>query len=154
MGGLLADLDLAAVGAVALLAALVVLVAVKRKRREFKLHVDALQQQRSANAAHAAASGAASAAAQKRPGAVFGKWTRAEVAQHDKATDLWLIIQDKRTKEHKVYDMTAYVEEHPGGYAILNSAGGDATEGFHGPQHPPTVFDLLPDYCIGTLVDP
>jgi hypothetical protein len=32
--------------------------------------------------------------------------------------------------------------------------GGDASEGFHGPQHPPTVHELVKDYCIGTLTDP
>ena len=32
----------------------------------------------------------------------------------------------------QVYDVTAYVEEHPGGDAILNNAGGDSTEGFFG----------------------
>nr|XP_034580847.1 uncharacterized protein LOC117844198 [Setaria viridis] len=32
----------------------------------------------------------------------------------------------------KVYDVTAYVEEHPGGDAILNNAGDDSTEGFFG----------------------
>uniref|UniRef100_A0A0E0QIF8 Cytochrome b5 heme-binding domain-containing protein n=2 Tax=Oryza TaxID=4527 RepID=A0A0E0QIF8_ORYRU len=31
-----------------------------------------------------------------------------------------------------VYDVTSYVEEHPGGDAILNNAGGDSTEGFFG----------------------
>lgn len=36
----------------------------------------------------------------------------------------------------------------------LLTAGGDATEGFHGPQHPPTVHELIKDYCIGTLKDP
>jgi cytochrome b involved in lipid metabolism len=32
----------------------------------------------------------------------------------------------------KVYDVTSYVEEHPGGDAILNNAGDDSTEGFFG----------------------
>jgi cytochrome b involved in lipid metabolism len=32
----------------------------------------------------------------------------------------------------QVYDVTPYVEEHPGGDAILNNAGGDSTEGFFG----------------------
>ena len=32
----------------------------------------------------------------------------------------------------QVYDVTAYVEEHPGGDDILNNAGGDSTEGFFG----------------------
>jgi cytochrome b involved in lipid metabolism len=33
---------------------------------------------------------------------------------------------------NQVYDVTPYVEEHPGGDAILNNAGGDSTEGFFG----------------------
>lgn len=85
---------------------------------------------------------------------VIGTWTREEVAQHNKEQDLWLIIRDQDSKELKVYDLTDYVEEHPGGLSILNNAGGDATEGFHGPQHPPTVHELVKDYCIGTLKDP
>ena len=38
-----------------------------------------------------------------------------------------------------MYDLTQYVDEHPGGDSILNNVGGDSTEGFHGPQHPATV---------------
>ena len=54
----------------------------------------------------------------------------------------------------QVYDVTAYVEEHPGGNAIFTHAGDDCTPGFLGPQHPPTVFDLVEEYCIGWLEDP
>ena len=43
----------------------------------------------------------------------------------------------------QVYDVTSYFEHHPGGDAILTNAGGDCTEGFHGIQHPPTVYDLV-----------
>lgn len=32
----------------------------------------------------------------------------------------------------QVYDVTPYVEEHPGGDAILAHAGDDSTEGFYG----------------------
>jgi len=32
----------------------------------------------------------------------------------------------------QVYDVTPYVEEHPGGDAILNNAGRDSTAGFYG----------------------
>lgn len=53
----------------------------------------------------------------------------------------------------QVYDVSSYVDEHPGGLAILKNAGGDATEGFHGPQHPPRVFDIIDDFLIGHLVD-
>lgn len=31
-----------------------------------------------------------------------------------------------------MYDVTSYVEEHPGGDAILAHAGDDSTEGFYG----------------------
>lgn len=85
---------------------------------------------------------------------VVGRWTRAEVAQHRSADDLWLIIREEGSGSLKVYDLTDYVEEHPGGMAILYNAGGDASEGFHGPQHPPTVHELIKDYCIGDLADP
>ena len=49
--------------------------------------------------------------------------------------------------------MTPFVDEHPGGLTILSNAGGDATEGFYGPQHPPTVNDAVEQYHIGYLVE-
>jgi predicted heme/steroid binding protein len=71
--------------------------------------------------------------------------SREEVAKHAAEKDCWLII------DGKVYDVTSYVEEHPGGDSILNNAGRDSTQGFHGPQHPARVFDIIDDFCIGTL---
>ncbi|CAN4094421.1 unnamed protein product [Withania somnifera] len=53
-------------------------------------------------------------------------YSKAEVALHNKRTDCWIIIKDK------VFDVTSYVEEHPGGDAILDHAGDDSTEGFYG----------------------
>jgi cytochrome b involved in lipid metabolism len=76
---------------------------------------------------------------------VLKEYTPAEVAQHNSQEDVWIIVKGK------VYDVTPYVEEHPGGLAILKNAGGDATEGFHGPQHPPRVFDIIDDFLIGKL---
>ncbi|KAI3933933.1 hypothetical protein MKW92_016168 [Papaver armeniacum] len=72
-------------------------------------------------------------------------YTRAEIALHNKRTDCWIIIKNK------VFDVTPYVEEHPGGDAILVHAGDDSTEGFYGPQHGTRVFDLIDDFCIGEL---
>lgn len=40
---------------------------------------------------------------------------------------------------------------HPGGLSILNNVGGDSSAGVHGPQHPPTVFDVLEKYLIGEI---
>ncbi|EES14944.1 hypothetical protein BDA96_07G127400 [Sorghum bicolor] len=72
-------------------------------------------------------------------------FTKEEISKHNTRKDCWIIIKDK------VYDVTPYVEEHPGGDAILNNAGGDSTEGFFGPQHGTRVFDIIEDFCIGQL---
>ncbi|XP_042058470.1 cytochrome B5-like protein [Salvia splendens] len=74
------------------------------------------------------------------------EYTKADVSSHNKRTDCWIIIKDK------VYDVTSYVEEHPGGDAILVHAGDDSTEGFFGPQHATRVFDMIEDFHIGNLV--
>lgn len=63
-----------------------------------------------------------------------------EVAKHDTADDLWLIL------DGKVYDFTAYYRLHPGGEAILRNAGKDSTEGFNGNQHPVRVHDMVSIY--------
>ncbi|KAF5743001.1 Cytochrome B5-like protein n5 ATCB5LP CB5LP [Tripterygium wilfordii] len=72
-------------------------------------------------------------------------YSKADVSLHNKRTDCWIIIKDK------VYDVTSYVEEHPGGDAILTHAGDDSTEGFFGPQHATRVFDMIDDFYIGNL---
>ncbi|GJQ14476.1 hypothetical protein GpartN1_g6267.t1 [Galdieria partita] len=76
------------------------------------------------------------------------KFTSAEVSFHNHRDDLWLVI------DRKVYDFTSFVEDHPGGDAILRYAGGDATVGFKGPQHPARVWDMIPEYFIGELESP
>ncbi|GIL75476.1 hypothetical protein Vretifemale_5257, partial [Volvox reticuliferus] len=83
----------------------------------------------------------------------FGIYTLDQVAQHNKRDDAWIIVQHKETKEYRVYDITDYVDEHPGGESILKNIGGDATEGFHGPQHPITTYVLVEEYCIGKLAE-
>jgi len=51
----------------------------------------------------------------------------------------------------KVYDITSYITSHPGGDSILNNVGDDSSEGFHGPQHPPSALDVLAEFYIGDL---
>ncbi|XP_004287474.1 PREDICTED: cytochrome B5-like protein [Fragaria vesca subsp. vesca] len=72
-------------------------------------------------------------------------YTKAEVALHNKRTDCWVIIKNK------VYDLTPYVEVHPGGDAILAHAGDDSTIGFYGPQHASLVYDMVHEFYIGDL---
>lgn len=54
----------------------------------------------------------------------------------------------------QVYDVSSYVDHHPGGDAIFTHAGDDCTEGFHGIQHPPTVFDVSWQHVGGPTIGP
>ncbi|CAM9286164.1 unnamed protein product [Ectocarpus sp. 12 AP-2014] len=75
----------------------------------------------------------------------IGPFTAEEVARHSSDDDAWIIV------DGKVYDVTSYLHQHPGGDAILRNAGGDSTEGMHGPQHPPSAMEILQTLYIGLL---
>ncbi len=78
-------------------------------------------------------------------------FTTAEIAEHNTETDCWLLIDEK------VYDATDYIASHPGGTAILQGCGTDATTIFEtrpmgsGTPHSNNAEDLLKDYYIGSL---
>ena len=75
--------------------------------------------------------------------------TAAEVAQHVKDTgDLWVIIEDK------VYDLTRWEKQHPGGYLPLRAmAGKDCTEPFDN-FHPARVWETqLPAFYAADVTD-
>jgi len=72
-------------------------------------------------------------------------WRSLDVKPHNKATDLWLVI------DNKVYDVTDFVEDHEGGMAILRKGGLDNTKGFNGAQHPAKVHEMIDEYFIGVL---
>ncbi|ORX43884.1 cytochrome b5 [Hesseltinella vesiculosa] len=75
-------------------------------------------------------------------------YTYEEVAVHNKREDLWMII------DKKVYDITKFVDEHPGGEEVLIDEGArDATTPFEDVGHSPDARDLLEQYLIGE-VDP
>ena len=88
---------------------------------------------------------ATTAAAAKQKAVELQTYTKEEVAKHCKEDDAWIVV------DGKVYDVTEFVPLHPGGDSILNHVGGDSTEGFKGPQHPASVWDLLLKYHIGEL---
>ena len=74
------------------------------------------------------------------------EWTVEEVARHSRASDLWLII------DGAVFDVTDFVEEHPGGLeALMKRPGQDNSEGFNGPQHPEKVHQLIGEFYVGRL---
>lgn len=77
----------------------------------------------------------------------------AEVARHAAKEDCWLAI------EGKVYDVTEFIEsaKHPGGAAILEGCGKDATELFNTrpmgskTPHSEKARGFLPQFYIGEL---
>ena len=75
-------------------------------------------------------------------------YTLAQVALHPNAASCWTVVQGS------VYDMTNWIERHPGGErAILGMCGKDGTQDFmdeHGGQGRPERE--LAKYKIGTLV--
>ncbi|CAG8978070.1 hypothetical protein HYALB_00000742 [Hymenoscyphus albidus] len=73
-------------------------------------------------------------------------FTYAEVSSHSGKKDLYMVIHDK------VYDTTAFVDEHPGGEEVLLDVGGqDATEAFEDVGHSDEAREILDGLLIGDL---
>eukprot|EP00250_Pteridium_aquilinum_P000276 c1030_g1_i1 orf=252-650(-) len=73
-------------------------------------------------------------------------YTLQEVSEHATSQDCWLIIGGK------VYDVTKFLEEHPGGDDVLLSATGkDATDDFEDVGHSTTARNMLKDYYVGDI---
>ncbi|KAL2758001.1 hypothetical protein ACRALDRAFT_1029084 [Sodiomyces alcalophilus JCM 7366] len=62
-----------------------------------------------------------------------------EVAKHDSAASCWIVLHGK------VYDVTDYLADHPGGSSVLlRWAGKDATAEYSKVHSPSTVLETLP----------
>ncbi|XP_073321182.1 cytochrome b5 type B [Pagrus major] len=73
-------------------------------------------------------------------------YTLEEIRVHNMCNDTWLIIHDK------IYDITGFLEEHPGGEEVLlEQAGADATESFEDVGHSTDAREMLQQYFIGEL---
>lgn len=73
-------------------------------------------------------------------------YTLEDIRVHNMSNDTWLIIHDK------VYDITSFLEEHPGGEEVLlEQAGADATESFEDVGHSSDAREMLTQYYIGEL---
>jgi len=72
-------------------------------------------------------------------------FSRDEVAKNTTEDSLWFII------DSKVYDVTDFVDAHPGGESVLKQvAGTDATEAFYN-LHRQEVLQKYSSLCIGTI---
>lgn len=73
-------------------------------------------------------------------------FTFEQVAEHNTPQDAWIVI------DGKVYDVTTFVEEHPGGDEIvLDLAGQDGTEAFNDIGHSDDAVEMLKDLLVGSL---
>ncbi|KAG8342570.1 Cytochrome b5 like Heme Steroid binding domain [Trypanosoma vivax] len=69
-----------------------------------------------------------------------------EVRKHVTEDDLWLVINGR------VYDVSTYVDQHPGGVdTLIGVAGKDGTADFESVGHSESARELLERHCIGTL---
>lgn len=73
-------------------------------------------------------------------------YTFEQVAEHNTPEDAWLIV------DGKIYDVTKFVEDHPGGdEIILDLAGQDGTEAFNDIGHSEEAVGMLKDLLVGSL---
>ncbi|XP_047646352.1 cytochrome b5 type B [Phacochoerus africanus] len=69
-----------------------------------------------------------------------------EVAKRNSSKELWLVIHGR------VYDVTRFMNEHPGGEEVLmEQAGRDATESFEDVGHSSDAREMLKQYYIGDV---
>uniref|UniRef100_A0A3B4XBN0 Cytochrome b5 n=1 Tax=Seriola lalandi dorsalis TaxID=1841481 RepID=A0A3B4XBN0_SERLL len=83
--------------------------------------------------------------AEKSPDGV--KYYRlSEIEEQNTFKSTWIIIHNK------VYDVTKFLEEHPGGEEVLREqAGGNATESFEDVGHSSDAREMAADMVIGEL---
>ncbi|KAF4513872.1 UNVERIFIED_CONTAM: hypothetical protein B566_EDAN017208 [Ephemera danica] len=71
-----------------------------------------------------------------------------EVEKNNDSKKTWLVIHNS------VYDVTSFLNEHPGGEEVLlEQAGKDGTESFEDVGHSTDARELMKKYKIGELVE-
>ncbi|XP_011089102.1 cytochrome b5-like [Sesamum indicum] len=69
-----------------------------------------------------------------------------EVAQHNTREDCWLVLFEK------AYDVTAFIDEHPGGDdLLLNVTGKDATPEFKAACHTFNAWSMMERLYVGEV---
>ncbi|MQL87139.1 hypothetical protein Taro_019675 [Colocasia esculenta] len=73
-------------------------------------------------------------------------YTLADVSKHNTPEDCWIVIGGK------VYDVTKFLEDHPGGDEVLLSATGkDATDDFEDVGHSTSASAMMDEYYVGEI---
>ncbi|NP_001295135.1 cytochrome b5 isoform B [Solanum lycopersicum] len=73
-------------------------------------------------------------------------FTMEEASEHNTKDDCWVVI------DGKVYDVSSYLDEHPGGDdVLLGVTGQDATDEFEDAGHSKSARELMEKFFIGEL---
>ncbi|KAK4764452.1 hypothetical protein SAY87_013890 [Trapa incisa] len=84
--------------------------------------------------------------AEKKMPTITRMFTMQEASRHSSRDDCWIVI------DGKVYDVSSYLDEHPGGDdVVLDATGKDATDEFEDAGHSKEARELLETFCIGEL---
>ncbi len=74
------------------------------------------------------------------------QYTLTDVAPHNSRSDCWTVI------DNNVYNITNFIDIHPGGSEIIRACGVDASALFASVRdHDQQAVQTLPTYKIGTL---
>ncbi|KAK4573957.1 hypothetical protein RGQ29_031765 [Quercus rubra] len=73
-------------------------------------------------------------------------YTLAQISEHNSRKDCWLVI------EGRVFDVTKFLEDHPGGDEVLLSATGkDATDDFEDVGHSSSARAMMDEFYVGDI---
>ncbi|GAV03093.1 hypothetical protein RvY_13573 [Ramazzottius varieornatus] len=76
----------------------------------------------------------------------LSKYSWDDVSSHNTKDSTWMVINGK------VYDVTKFLEEHPGGEEVLlENAGRDGTEPFEDVGHSTDAREMMKEYLIGEI---
>lgn len=72
-----------------------------------------------------------------------------EIKKHNNISDCWIILNNK------AYDVTSYIDQHPGGLAIVPFCGKDGTQAYNairgGAGHSERAIRLLSSFYVGDI---
>ncbi|CAJ1958730.1 unnamed protein product [Cylindrotheca closterium] len=79
------------------------------------------------------------------------EYTAEEVSKHTSEKSCWMVIGNDSNGGPKVYDVTKYLDDHPGGAEVmLDVAGQNADEFFEDIGHSKEAREELKKHLIGT----
>ncbi|XP_037030399.1 cytochrome b5-like [Bradysia coprophila] len=78
----------------------------------------------------------------------FKQYSLAEVAKHNSNKSVWFVIHNN------VYDVTEFLNEHPGGEEVLLEQGGrTASEAFEDVGHSSDAREMMKKFKVGEIIE-